>query len=923
MTRIDPCGRLIRAAVFVAALLGLAVAQAQTQAQAQAQGATPLPPGLRLVGSVEGIREYRLDNGLQVLVAPDDSKPTTTVNLTYRVGSRHENYGETGMAHLLEHLIFKGTPKHPNVWAEFDKRGFRANGSTWFDRTNYFASFAAGDDNLRWFLAWHADAMVNSFIAQKDLDSEMTVVRNEMEMGENNPTQVSYQRLLSSLYDWHNYGNDTIGNRSDVENVDIRRLQAFYRLYYQPDNATLIVTGKFDPARTLRWIGESFGKIARPKRALPRLYTVEPVQDGERSVQVRRVGGTPLLFVGYHAVAGSNPDFAAVATLAELLADAPSGRLHKRLVEAKLAASVAPVAFSLHDPGWFGFLVQLAPEQKLEPAREELIRTLETLATEPITAEELARAKTKARNAWDKAFANPEGVGVALSEAIAAGDWRFFFLDRDRVAKLTLDDVNRVAKAYLLASNRSLVSYLPTEAPQRAPAQPALDIAAQFKGWTPAAELAAVEAFDPSPANIDARTQRARIEPGLELALLPKPTRGKVASAQLTLRFGNEQSLKGQGAVPSMLAAMLDKGSATLSRQQVADRLDALRTQMRIGGEDGVVTVSLNAERDTLPQAIALVADLLRNPSLPPEALEELRAQSLAAIEEQRREPEAMVSNAVERHGNPYPRGDVRHAANFDEQVEDTRAVTVEAMRRFHQRFYGAGRAEFSAVGDFDPAAVRQALQAGFGGWVGSEPYTRVPQPPHAVPPTTLMLPAPDKQNAFMLLRQAALPVSDGHPDYAALMVANQVIGGGGTSRLWKRIRETEGLSYGVGSQVQWSQHEPNSSFYGYAIFAPQVRTKVEAAFRQELERALKSGFTAAEVDEAKKGLLSQRRLSRAQDSVLAGALANNLNLGRTYATSQKVDEALAALTLEQANAALRKYIDPKAFVWGFGGDFK
>jgi zinc protease len=638
---------------------------------------------------------------------------------------------------------------------------------------------------------------------------------------------------------------------------------------------------------------------------------------------VQRVGGTPLLFVGYHAVAGSHPDFAAVSTLADLLADAPSGRLHKRLIETKLAASVESVAFSLHDPGWFGFLVQLAPEQKPESAREELLKVLETLAAEPVTAEELARAKTKARNAWDKAFANPEGVGVALSGAIATGDWRFFFLNRDRVAGLTLEDVNRVARSYLLAANRSLVSYVPTEAPQRAPAQPAPDIEAQFKGWTPAAGLAAVEAFDPSPANIEARTQRARIEPGLTLALLPKPTRGKLVRAELTLRFGNEQSLKGQGAVQAMLAAMLDKGSAALNRQQIADRLDALRTQLSIGGIGGLLTVTLNSERDTLPQAIALVAELLRHPSLPPAALEELRAQSLAALEEQRHEPQAMVGNAIERHGNPYPRGDVRYAASFDEQAEDTRAVTIDAMRRFHERFYGAGRAAFSAVGDFDPIAVKQALEAGFGGWAGAEPYTRVPQPPHAVSPTTLMLAAPDKQNAFMLLRQPALPISDGHPDYAALMVANQILGGGGTSRLWKRIRETEGLSYGVGSQMQWSQHEPNSAFYGYAIFAPAVRAKVEVAFRQEIDRALKSGFTATEVDEAKKGLLNQRRLSRAQDAVLAGALASHLNLGRTFASSQKVDEALAALTLEQVNAALRQYIDPQAFVWGFGGDFK
>jgi len=260
--------------------------------------ASPPPAGVTRVTAVEGITEYRLPNGLQVLLVPDDAKPTTTVNVTYRVGSRHESYGETGMAHLLEHLIFKGTPTTRNVLGEFSKRGMRANGTTWFDRTNYFASFAANDEQLRWYLAWQADAMVNSFIAKADLDTEMTVVRNEMESGENNPFRVLLQKAMASMYQWHNYGKSTIGARSDVENVDIARLQAFYRAYYQPDNATLTVAGKFDAAKVLQWVAESFGPIPKPARVLQSTYTIDPVQDGETTVTVRCVGGTPVLLAG-------------------------------------------------------------------------------------------------------------------------------------------------------------------------------------------------------------------------------------------------------------------------------------------------------------------------------------------------------------------------------------------------------------------------------------------------------------------------------------------------------------------------------------------------------------------------------------------------------------------------------------------------
>lgn len=192
-------------AVAMAACLVLSALQPVNVQAAPARGAAASRSGAPVLeAQVEGISAYRLANGLQVLLIPDASKPTTTVNMTYRVGSRHENYGETGMAHLLEHMLFKGTPRHPQVWSEFNKRGFRANGSTWFDRTNYFASFSANDDNLRWYLDWQADAMVNSFIARKDLDSEMTVVRNEMEMGENNPSRILFEKTLATMYQWNN-----------------------------------------------------------------------------------------------------------------------------------------------------------------------------------------------------------------------------------------------------------------------------------------------------------------------------------------------------------------------------------------------------------------------------------------------------------------------------------------------------------------------------------------------------------------------------------------------------------------------------------------------------------------------------------------------------------------------------------------------
>jgi zinc protease len=897
-------------------LLCLVFALSLQPAMAQA-----LPSGVTKVQSVEGITEYRLSNGLQLLLIPDEAKPTTTVNMTYHVGSRHENYGETGMAHLLEHLLFKGTPTHRNVLGEFTKRGLQANGSTWFDRTNYFASFATNDENLKWYLAWQADAMVNSFIARKDLDTEMTVVRNEMEMGENSPERILFEKTLATMYQWHNYGKNTIGARADIENVDIPRLQAFYRQYYQPDNATLIVAGKFDPAKVLTWVTQAFSKIKKPVRKLPTQYTLEPTQDGERAVTLRRVGGVPLLMAAYHVPPAAHPDYAAVEVLNLIMGDTPAGRLYKRLTAKQLAAGIYAFSQGLAEPGFTIFGAQLSPGQDVDRARDEMLAAVESVAKEPITEEELKRAQAQWIKAWDQAFTNPETVGVALSESVAQGDWRLFFLVRDRVRTIKLADVQRVAEQRLLPSNRTLGVYLPVDSPVRAPAPRKVDLAAELKTFQPQAAAAPVQAFDASPGNIDRLTQRFEVG-GVKAAVLAKGARGGAVNAVLTLRFGDEKSLFGQGEVPEFVAAMLDKGTATMTRQQIQDKLDALKTEMRISGGGAGVSVSLTSRRETLPEAIALVGEILRQPAFPPEVLDELKRQALADIEQQRKEPESLAENALSRAMNPYPRGDVRYTSSFDEMVSDINALTVEQLRAFHKRFYGAARGEFGAAGDMDVAAVRSALDKAVGNWRDGEPYTRVPRPVAPVKPQRLQLAAPDKQNATLLVRQS-VPLHDLDEDYPALSMANYLLGTGGQSRLWKRIRESEGLSYDVRTGISWNSHEPHSMWQGSAIFAPQNLGKVEAAFREELSRALKDGYTARELAEGKRGLLAFRRLSRAQDRNLAAALAGNLDLNRSFAVSARVDEAIGRLTLEQVNAALRKYVKPDSFITAVSGDFK
>ena len=871
--------------------------------------------------SIEGITQYTLANGLTVLLFPDASAAKTTVNLTYLVGSRQENYGETGMAHLLEHMLFKGTPTIANPKEELTKRGMRFNASTWYDRTNYHETFNASPADLQWALAMEADRMINAKVARADLDSEMTVVRNEMEMGENNPWNMLVQRLTGTAYDWHNYGKDTIGARSDVEGVDIGRLQAYYRTYYQPDNAVLVVAGHFDPDETLGWIAKSFGAIAKPARALPRLYTDEPVQDGERSVAIRRVGDAQLLGVLYHTVPGAHPDAVAVDALAKIMTIEPAGRLYKALVETRKAAAVQSFAPELHDPGFVAFFAQLPLTDSLAAARTTMEATLEGTARTPITAAEVDRVRAKALRDFDETIADPARLGVALSESVALGDWRLFFLTRDRWRTLTAADVQRVAGAYLKPSNRTVGTFTPEAKPDRAPRPPAVDVAATVKDYKGDPAVAAGEVFDATPGNLDARTQRYALANGMKVALLPKKTRGATVKLRLQVHQGSEKSLFGKMPAGTLAAYMLKRGTRKHNRQEIEDSLDGLRSKLGVEGGETSLTLVGETTRDKLPAVLTLAAEILREPSFPAPEFEQLKREIAASLEETRTDPDSMAERELARLDNPYPAGDVRYQPTLDEELASYDKAKLDDVRRFHAQFAGGAAAELAIVGDFDADAVKAQLPALLGTWTSPASYTRVPEPLVAKRPTTVTLATPDKANAAMQ-GEIALALNDASADYAAASVSAYILGDLGTSRLWRRVREQDGLSYSVGAALHPSSFEENSPLVLSAIFAPENRERLVKALAEELARIVRDGVTEAEVSEAKAGLLKRRQLSRTQDPSLAAALVQQAYLGRTFAYSAKIDAAIAAVTVADVNAALRKYVKPDGFAYVYAGTF-
>ena len=886
-------------------------------AKAPASLAAPLK-----VTSVEGITEYHLANGLRVLLFPDPSKATITVNVTYLVGSRHENYGETGMAHLLEHLLFKGTPNHKDIPKELTARGARPNGTTWLDRTNYFETFQSSDENLKWALDLESDRMVNSFIAKKDLDSEMTVVRNEFESGENNPLRVLQERVMSTAFLWHNYGKSTIGAKSDLENVNIERLQAFYRYYYQPDNAVLLVAGKFDEPKTLGMINERFGRIAKPTRVIQKTYTLDPTQDGERSVTLRRTGDVQVVAAVYHTPSGGDPDAPALDVLSQVLGDTPSGRLHKALVETKKASFVFGDNATYFEPGVISFFAQVPKEGNLDEAKEILLKTVEEFTKNPVTQEEVDRAKTSQLKQYDLILNQSDRLGLGLSEYMAAGDWRLFFLQRDRIKKVTTVAVRNAAEKYLKASNRTLGLFIPTATPDRAEIPAPVSVAELVKDYKGQAAVAQGEAFDASPANIDARTTHFSTPAGLKVALLSKKTRGGSVQASLTLRLGSEDSLMNKGASGSMAGSMLMRGTSKSSRTEIKDQFDKLKAQVSLSGGNETVRASVETTNENLPAVLRLLVQVLRDPAFPASEFETLRTEKIDGLEQQRSEPTFQGSMAMQTHMNAFPKGHPRHVDSIDERLAEIKTAKLDDVKAFYKTFYGASSGELALVGDFDPKGIQALINETLGDWKSPSPFTRIVDRIAKVDVINRAIETPDKASAFFI---AAMPlaIKDTDADYPAMVLGNFMLGGGFlNSRLATRIREKEGLSYGVGSQFQAGVQDAVGGFIAFAIYNPSNVAKLEAAFKEEMAKAVKDGFTEDEIKAAKSGWLQSQQVSRSQDRELASRLAGNMFAGRTMAFSTDLEKKVGELTGEKILTSMRKFIDPAKLNIVKAGDF-
>lgn len=877
------------------------------------------------ITTVEGLSEYRLDNGLRVILFPDPTQSTVTVNITYFVGSRLEGRGETGMAHLLEHMLFKGTDTHKDIWKLLENRGARFNGTTWYDRTNYYETLPSGDESLDFALKLEADRMVNSLILQSDLDTEMTVVRNEFEMGENSPVQILQERVVSAAYLWHNYGKSTIGSRSDIERVPIPNLRAFYKKYYRPDNSMLVIAGGFETSKALALVEKYFSPLKNPQEQLDSTYTIEPVQDGPRHVELRRAGDLGAVSTLYHISAGAHPDFAAMEVIQRILTHKPSGRLYKALVEKGLAANVSASPMALREPGFIQFLATVRTNQSPEPVLETLKQVVEDLGNSEIAEEELARAKASILKEFDLSFRDSQRIGVELSEWAATGDWRLLFVHRDRVEKVGIEDIRRVAKQYFKTSNRTSGTYYPTQELERSAIPEAPEIASLVDNYKGKAAIAEGESFEPTPENIEKRTKRVTLSNGIKLAMLSKKTRGEKVEAALQLHFGNEAQLTGKVVETGLIAPMLMRGTKSRSFQQIRDELDQLKSQLSLGGstKPGLISGSLESDRTHLRPLLTLLGEILREPAFPQSEFEIIKRERLAQLESQLSDPTALGFLSVMRRLNPWPKEDVRYVASIAETIDWVKAADLANLKKFHEQFLGANQMEIAVVGDFDENELVKTLETVLGNWKAKNPYQRIEaRIAKEITSNEEIVQTPDKQMA-MIGSGLIFAMRDDDADYPVLNLTNYLFGGSAKSRLLERLRQKEGLSYGAFSFLRSSTQDRFSVFGAGAICAPANAQKAMTSLMDEWERLVRDGLSEEELEEGKESWQLQTENQFADDGFVARELADGLLINRKFDYQRDLITKTNALTREQIHTTLKKWIETKRLVRVQSGDLK
>lgn len=879
-----------------------------------------LPEGVEHVQTLDGIEEYRLSsNGLGILLMPNEGLPVATVMVTYKVGSRNEVTGTTGATHILEHMMFKGTEKFNSAEgfdysSQMERIGARANATTWFDRTNYYATMPS--EYVSMAIELEADRMRGLLIREEDLTSEMTVVSNEYERGENSPVRTLIKELFATAYMAHPYSHPTIGWRSDIESTSVEKLREFYDTYYWPENAVLTVIGGFDKVETLAAIAEQYGKVPSAPQAIPVVETTEPEQLGPRRVTIKRAGQVGVVMLGYKVAEGRHEDWAALTLLKQILGADKTGRLYRALEDKGKANATFTFAPQLHDPGLFIFGAYLTPEATHEEAEAIILKEIETLVSGGVDLDELSRAKSVIQAGTFYGRDGTYGIADQINENIAMGDWSAYVNLPEAIQAVSVDNLKEVARKYFIERNCTTGWFVPevlNTLSASLDAMPAPNyyrdpaIFGELHNLENTYELASPKATNSAKPVVDfsSQMQRAQIG-GIELIAIDLPI-DNVVSFVGSIAAGDSLSPADAPMLATLTAAMLDQGTANQDRFQIAEKLDRLGANLSFSSGDQSLNFSGKFLRADAGSFLQILADQLRNPAFKAEVFETLKSRQEASLLQAIDNPDyragALLSRIL------YPEDHINYSTPISELKTDIEATTVEDLAAFHAAHYGTSSMQLIFTGDIDFEQLKAAVGNAFDAWEGGSDYPKLDTLPNKNAEFAERIYIEDKTSvAARFGFNTGLQRND--DDYLPFMVGNYILGGSFHSRLMTEVRKNRGLTYDIRSRHQ-GDILTNGNWILSASFSPGALNEGLQAAREVVSQWFNDGVSEEEVAAAIETLTGSYIVGLSNTGSVAGQVHSFIQRGFDPKYIDEYPLLLRQLTTEEVNHAIRKYFDP------------
>ena len=856
--------------------------------------------GFEYVKEAGGIKEFTMtSNDLTVLIKEDKTAPVVTFMVTYRVGSVNEATGHTGATHLLEHLMFKGSKNYRNGKADviLDSIGARTNATTWTDRTNYFGTLPS--KYLETIIKIEADRMRGAIIVEEDRQSEMTVVRNEFERGENNPQRVLDQHIWSMAFQAHPYHHSTIGWKSDIENMPIEKLKEFYDIYYWPNNATVSIVGDVDTKEGLALVKKYFGKIRRSKHEIPTVYTTEPEQEGQRRVMLNRAGQQGVVGVAFKSPSVTDEDMAPMIVLGQILGSGKNSRFYKQITDKGLVTSISASPSKFKYEGLFEIYASLTPGTKHEKVEELILEGLEEVKNNGVKEKELEKAKTKL--VTSRLFSQDGSYAIAsgLNEAIAGGDWTLYTNYGEKIKKVTLEDVKRVANKYLL-KQKSTVGYF---IPEGSAGGGALKGASAHRHHNGPYYFKNEESSKETSGFFQKGVEFSEPAEGVFLYTLK---RGKGVVTLNGSMLGGYNYAEQKQQVPSLVVSMLDQGTANKTKFQISDELESVGARLGFGSGPSRVSFSAKFLSKDTDKVLGLMAEQLLSPSFNEDEFKKVKKRREASL---KRAKDNTFRNAFndfllgvygEEHQNT--------PTDPEKAIKELDEIVVEDLKAFHKKNYGRGSMVIVAVGDVSHERLSKKINKEFGKWKKS-PLVEAPESRTGTPTKKINYISMKDKTSSDLLYGIALDINEDSPEFLPLSVATRVLGGSFTARLMRKVRVEDGLTYGVYSSITGTTNKSPGAWIAYGTYSPDLLKKGEASMEGVITKWIDSGITKEELSNMKSTIVGSTQVGYDTTAGISTAILSSVvNRGGVKYLDEYSDK-IESITLEEVNRAIKKHI--------------